>query len=246
MKKLLAFVLCCAMCFSFSACGGEEPSQKLNNNIIIIQQEEPTKPESKTDYETTVYPVKTWVNSIGTPYAQIIVGVKNTGNSNLYLSSGTMDLEDASGALFASRNLVSVFPEIIAPGETAYYYEEAMLDSPAPSDLTVIPHIDVEEAYIDMIRCPVTDVTIGTTDYGEIKVMGRVENTTGKDQQMLYVSVMLFGSDGNPLGNVFNILEISADDKMGFECVSLSFPEGITADDVASYTAFAYPAQFQF
>ncbi len=246
MKKFLLILLCFAMCISFSACGDETQNSELNSNTIVIQPQEPAKPQNKTDYETIVYPVKTWVNSIGTPYAQIIVGVKNTGNSNLYLSSGTMDLEDSSGALFASRNLVSVFPEIIAPGETAYYYEEAMLDSPAPSELTVIPHIDVEEAYIDMVRCPVSDVTVGTTNYGEIKIMGRVENTTGEDQQMLYVSVTLFGSDGNPLGHVFNILEVASEEKIGFECVSLCFPENITADDVASYTAFAYPFQFQF
>lgn len=241
MKKAIILLLCFVICFS--GCRSEEPEQLPNQNTVVI---EPQQPEAKADYETTVYPVKTWINSIGSPYAQIIVGVKNTGTANLYLSAGDIDLENSDGSLFSVVNLVSAFPEIIAPGETAFYYEEALLDAPASSELTAIPHIDVEEAYIDMIRCPVTDVTVGETSYGEIKVMGRIENTTSEDQTMLYVSAMLFDANGDPLGHVFNILEVAAGEKVGFECVSLSLPEGISANDVASYSVVAYPMQFQF
>lgn len=241
MKKAIILLLCFVICFS--GCESEEPEQLPNQNTVVI---EPQQPETKADYETTVYPVKTWINSIGSPYAQIIVGVKNTGTANLYLSAGDIDLENSDGSLFSVVNLVSAFPEIIAPGETAFYYEEALLDTPASSELTAIPHIDVEEAYIDMIRCPVTDVTVGETSYGEIKVMGRIENTTSEDQTMLYVSAILFDANGDPLGHVFNILEVAAGEKVGFECVSLSLPEGISANDVASYSVVAYPMQFQF
>ena len=241
MKKVITLLLCFVICFS--GCGSEEPEQIPNQNTIVI---DPQQPEATSNYETTVYPVKTWINSIGSPYAQIIVGVKNTGAANLYLSAGDIDLENSDGSLFSVVNLVSAFPEIIAPGETAFYYEEVLLDAPANSELTAIPHIDVEEAYIDMIRCPVTDVTVGETGYGEIKVMGRVENTTNEDQTMLYVSAMLFDANGDPLGHVFNILEVGAGEKVGFECVSLSFPEGVSVSDVASYSVVAYPVQFQF
>lgn len=241
MKKIIVLLLCLIVCLS--GCGNEEPEQIPNQNTIVI---EPQQPETAADYETTVYPVKTWVNSIGSPYAQIIVGVKNTGTANLYLSSGDIDLENPDGSLFSVVSYVSVFPEIIAPGETAYYYQEVLLDSVASSELKAIPHLDIDEAYIDMIRCPVTDVTISETSYGEIKVMGRVENTTGEDQSLLYVSAMLFDANGNPLGHVFNILEAAAGEKVGFECVSLSFPEGISAADVANYSVVAYPTQFQF
>lgn len=241
MKKVIVLLLCFVICLS--GCGNEEPERVPNQNTIVI---EPQQPETAADYETTVYPVKTWVNSIGSPYAQIIVGVKNTGTANLYLSAGDIDLENSDGSLFSVVNLVSVFPEIIAPGETAFYYEEVLLDAPADSELTAIPHIDVEEAYIDMIRYPVTDVTVDETGYGEIKVIGRVENNTNEDQTMLYVSAMLFDSNGDPLGHVFNILNVAAGEKVGFECVSLSLPEEVSVSDVASYSVVAYPMQFQF
>lgn len=241
MKKVIILLLCFVICLS--GCGNEEPERVPNQNTIVI---EPQQPETAADYETTVYPVKTWVNSIGSPYAQIIVGVKNTGTANLYLSAGDIDLENSDGSLFSVVNLVSVFPEIIAPGETAFYYEEVLLDAPADSELTAIPHIDVEEAYIDMIRCPVTDVTVSETGYGEIKVIGGVENNTNEDQTMLYVSAMLFDSNGDPLGHVFNILDVAAGEKVGFECVSLSLPEDVSVSDVASYSLVAYPMQFQF
>lgn len=241
MKKVIVLLLCFVICLS--GCGNEEPERVPNQNTIVI---EPQQPETAADYETTVYPVKTWVNSIGSPYAQIIVGVKNTGTANLYLSAGDIDLENSDGSLFSVVNFVSVFPEIIAPGETAFYYEEVLLDAPADSELTAIPHIDVEEAYIDMIRYPVTDVTVSETGYGEIKVIGRVENNTNEDQTMLYISAMLFDSNGDPLGHVFNILDVAAGEKVGFECVSLSLPEDVSVSDVASYSVVAYPMQFQF
>ena len=63
----------------------------------------------------------------------------------------------------------------------------------------------------------------------QVVAFGRVSIYEKSGKCQLYVSAMLFDTNGNPLGHVFNILEVAAGEKVGFECVSLCFPEGISA-----------------
>ena len=65
--------------------------------------------ESKTAYEAGEGEVRVWKSSIGTTWISAALPVKNTGSDNLYLSSGTLDVEDASGSLVETLNMVSVY-----------------------------------------------------------------------------------------------------------------------------------------
>ena len=78
--------------------------------------------------------------------------------------------------------------------------------------------------------------------------MGRVENTTDSEGSLVHIAITLFNEASEPIGVVYTVLTdaITPGEKVGFEAVSLSFPDEITADSVASYTAVAYPYQFQF
>jgi hypothetical protein len=145
--------------------------------------------------------------------------------------------------------MVSVFPEVIAPGEKAYYYEETTQDSLTEAiDLVILPRAEAVAATIDLIRYEVTDVTITDTDYFGPKAVGRVENTTDEAQTMVYITVILFDAADNPIGVLMTIRtdELAPGDKVGFEATSLSMPDSITAADVARFEAYSYPLQFQF
>ena len=187
-------------------------------------------------------------DSIGTTWVQTAVPVENTGSVNLYLSSGTMDLEDAEGHLVDSLRLVSVHPDVIKPGETAWYFEETTLDERPSSDLKVIPHVDVKEATVDCIRYETSDVTISEEEFGGIKVTGSVENTTDEDGSLVVVAVFLYDENGDFIGNINTYLDgdLAAGDKVGFSASSFADVADLTAADIADYKIYAYPTQYQF
>ncbi len=190
-----------------------------------------------------------WIitNSIGTKYMMGAVTVKNTGTTNLYLSSGTFDIEDASGALIDSNRYISASPQVIAPGETAVYFEEMMFDKGSADGVYhIVPTIQAEEAKVDLIRCPVTDVSFTDSYFGGVEVVGRVENTTGQEQSMLNVDVVLYDAAGNVLSVMSTYTSnVAPGAKIGFNTSSI-FQRNLKAADIASYAVYAYPTQYNF
>lgn len=249
MKKALSITIAAALTLLLCACGGggssSEPGSASSGGNVSVPVE---PPKDDTAYEITYQSVKPFVNSIGTQYAQVIVEIENTGTSPLYLSSGTYDLETADGFLVTSNSMVSTYPQVIAPGEKGYMYEEDMLDERVDGELTVKPRPDIEKATIEDIRYTVTDVEISPDKYNGLKVKGRVENQTEEDAPgMVYVVFILKDAAGVPIGQVFTIVdELPAGDKVGFEASGLSLPDDVTADTVASYDVYSYPSQFQW
>lgn len=267
MKKILLTTLALALLFSLAACGSTTTPDSGNNSTSTVsdntihadsptsESPEPTaessaEPERDSAHEITYSNVTAYTNSIGTTWIQTIFEVTNTGTVDLYFSSGSYDLENQDGSLVASRTMVSVYPNVVSPGEKAYYYEETILDnySGDGSDLVLLPRISVKDAKIENIRFPVTDITISDDSYLGIKTMGRVENTSSEDESMVYIAIVFYDENNQPIGLDFTILMevLAAGDKIGFETTALSLPPSVTVDSVASYEAFAYPLQFQF
>lgn len=234
--------------------GEEEAAEKeeaAGDSDAAAENKEETLPENSVQgasWETGEGKVLVSEDSIGSVWAQIAVPVENTGSVNLYLGSGTMDLEDADGHLVESLSMVSVYPQVLKPGETSWYFEESTLDEKPSSDLKVVPHVDVEEATVDCIRYETSDVTISDEEFGGIKVTGRVENTTDEDGSMVEVVVFLYNENGDFIGNIYTYLDgdLAAGDKIGFSASSFADVADLTAADVADYKVYAYPTQFQF
>ena len=192
--------------------------------------------------------VLTYTDSINTTWAQVSVPVTNTGDRNLYLGAGTMDLEDAGGHLVDSLSLVGFYPQVLAPGETGWYYEETTLDSVPSSELTVVPHVDIKEATVECIRYEASDLSFADEEFGGIKATGRITNTTTADGSLVYVVLFLFDSEENLVGQTFTILdgELKAGDTIGFSTQTFGSNDAINVDSITGYRLFAYPEQFQF
>ena len=263
MKKATKAFLAGILCIGLSACGSsgssakgddkkEETAAETEGEAAKEEtaKEEAPKEEVKKEAAWEVGEAKsvTWTDSIGSKWIQIVCPVTNTGTKNLYLSAGSMDLEDSDGHLVDSKNLVSVFPDVLQPGETAYYYEETILDEGAPDELSILPHVKVKEATIECIRYETSDISITDDTYGGVKVTGRVENTTSEDGKMVYIVAFLYDADNNMIGSNFTILtdDLVAGDKVGFSMSGFSLPDGVTADVVDHYEIYAYPTQYQF
>ena len=206
----------------------------------------------KNDKQEALYEVEdgkayVWKDSIGSNYLIVTVPVKNTGSENLYLSTGTIDVEDDSGKLIKTVDMVSGYPQVLLPGETAYYYEETLLDEAVDTEaLKTVPHLDVKKSKVDSVRYDLTEITVKDGTYGGVKVSGRVENTTDKAESDVYVVAHLFDADGNLLEKQIAVLdnEIQPNEKIGFETSSTA--SYYKAKDVASYEVYAFPYQYQF
>ena len=223
---------------------GQETGQQNQADL----QQVPTGQNTGAQWEVGQGRVLTYTNSIGTTRAQIAVPVTNTGDRNLYIGSGTMDLEDAGGHLVDSKKLVPFYPQVLAPGETGWYYDEAILDAAPSSELSVIPHVEIREATVECIRYEASDISFTEEKFGGLKATGRITNTTAQDGSMVYVVVYLFDAEENMVGQTFTILtgDLKAGETIGFSTKSFGDNDGINADAVTSYRLFAYPTQFQF
>lgn len=239
---------------------GNEPagSSNVNTTITPVLTKAPSAAESTAEptptpvadaaYEITNVYVKTWKNSIGTVCAKVIAEITNTGGKNLYLSSCSVDLEDASGELVDVMNSVIAYPQVIAPGEKAYYYDETTIDATEPIELSAIVHPDVKEATVDQILLGTSEEFEISEEYSIVEIKGRVENTTNELQSQVKVSVVLFNSESKPVGVLFTYIdgEIQPGEKIGFKTSAGMLPGSVSLDDIASCEAYAYPEQMQF
>lgn len=256
MKKASIFFLVIVLAVSLSACGiitdnspSTVPEQSETPESTSTPTPSETKDSEKSIYEVTYSNATSYKDSIGTIWVQAIFEVENTGTTALYMSAGAYDLEDSDGKLIKSSSLISVFPEVIEPGEKAYYYEETTLDDLADeTELKIIPRPKAEKAKVDNIRYAVSDISLSGDEYGDMKMLGRVENTSDKDESMVYIAAILFDKNEKPIGQIFTIIseELKSGDKIGFEMSSFSLPEYVTIDSIKKYEVFAYPVQFQF
>lgn len=183
-------------------------------------------------------------NSIGSTYTFSIVEITNTGTCDLYLSSGKFDFEDKSGNLLASRSMISVSPQIISPGEKAYYYESAIIDGiEAGEDLTIVPTVDIEKARTSKKEYPIVDVKFTDAEWKGGRFVGRIENNSSDEINFIRIDAILFDKDGKPLGVASTYLsdKIAPKSKSGFDFTTHSdIPFSVNFSDIASYKIIAY------
>ena len=249
MKRRSIYILALILALLLTACGSSEPKNTEENVAAVPETTKAPTPEAKNvDYEITYTNARTWTNSIGSTWVQTIVEIANTGTENLYLSSGSYDLENPDGSLVAAKSMVSAFPNVIAPGEKGYMYEETTLDNyNGDGNLNVLPRPDVKEAKVDLIRYSVTDLTVSDGQFG-IKVMGRVENTSDEEGALVYVVAFFYDENDTLMGSAFTILseKLAPGAKVGFEFSSFSLPDDVSVKNIKNTIVCAYPNQLQF
>lgn len=254
---VLVLVIFAAMAIGSGSKKGTENDTAVNNTKDTIPSEnktdtkEDTKKETqqpKEEYEVGNGRAVIYTSSIGTTWVQVSIPVKNTGSVDLYMSSCSVDLVEDDGHLFESLSLVSVYPQVIKPGETAWYYEETTLDNAPSGNLKVQPHVNAKKATVDCVRYEVSEVEVTNDKYSGIKITGWVENTTSEEASLPYVVVFMYDANDELIGQAFSIISdgLKPGDKKGFSMSTFSSYDQFIAENVKRVEYYSYPTQFQF
>ncbi len=227
----------------------EEQSSLKDDEIVETE----ATTESDFSYEISDTSFEYYANSIGSVEFYGIVEVTNTGTSNIYLHDCTFDLEDNDGHLLQSESMISACPDIIAPGEKGYFYNNigsTYIDKSVSLDngVRLVPSYKIEKARGDIVDYDVADTAIREADYGfGIKTTGRITNNTDEDCGLLYVEVIYYNSDGKVIAiSGTNVTDLSAGTTKSFEDSTMFANDSVTINSVANYKVIARKSYYQW
>lgn len=259
MKKLLILLLSVCLLLCLCACDEETASESAETSESTAATEhlpqentESTAADSSDESvseEVTedILPINyasalSYRDESGVIRVLGIAWVVNTTDAPLALPACTMDFTDANGNIVCSADSVSAYPPVIAPNESAYYYEKLEPDLADTCDLILSLTVP-EPTSADVIRYEVGEITINDSPYGGLVLSSQVTNTTSETGELVCVAVVLFGESDEPLAVVQTVLmePLAAGQTADFYIEDFLLPAELTSDAVTSVQAFAYP-----
>jgi len=221
---------------------------ETTTNAVVDMIKETEKKKTAT-YDIGYYSCKTWTSSTGSKWMQTIIEVQNTGDTALYLGTGSYDIEDMNGQLLLNRSMISGMPQIISPGKSGYYYDETMIDvNLEPGNVNVIPRPKVLVSDVEKPNFILSGVEVKAGKHIGIEGSGQIENATGEVKSYIYIVIMLYNEELLPIGQMFTIItdDLGPGEKIGFGVSSYSMPPGVTISEIKYIDAIAYDHHIQF
>lgn len=249
MKKHLSFLLIfCLLAALFTACSDEKEAsvvtiesttteseinstEDTSTELIDESSEETTEEttEESLPYETAFSSLRITQDSDGNDWLSVLVAYENTGDTPLFLNYSTMtvyaddeeiDLED-----------VAAYPQVIAPGETGYYFEQVHIDfEPTAASFEINAQIEPTDAETTVFY-EVQNIRCRNSAFG-LEVSGELNASGG----LVCVCAILFDADGNPVAVLSDYLSA---DETGF--VLSGDKVDLTAEELSDCVVYAYP-----
>ena len=271
MKKFISILLSAVLVASISACGSSkvvdytgkkvssaEKNEEESGAVGKVVKDEKTSSEEKVEPEKQPSDKAAYTADIvkfdisestfedGYRY-EAIVEVENTGNSNIYITGTSFDIEDANKHLIQSDNIISCCPDVIKPGEKGYLYNQFGTSLDGVTDikgLQLVPQYVVKTTTQTPQEYEVSDISLKDDTFG-VKAVGRVTNGTDKDQSYLYIQILYYDADQNILGiSGTSITDFLAGRTVSFEISGMNLPDGLTVDQIADYKVIAQETFF--
>lgn len=257
MKKWICFAAALALLLALAGCVQNEPMPTESGEPTSAPTEPATELPTTAPTEATTEAPETVVcavsgqggtlfrNDSGEVWLSAWVTVRNDGASPVRLAP--MDLTaSVNGSELKTLAAVSAYPNVIAPGETACYYDEARVDTDstgtAELHFTLAPEAAAQDA---VVRYEVSNTSLRDSVYGGLTLTGEVKNTSSADSSgMVCVAAVLSDDGGAVIGVLYAYLSdpLPAGESVGFTLDSFMLPDDITAASVADLQTFAYPA----
>lgn len=227
-------------------------SESSNNKSSSSQATASASSSQSTSLATITYEnLKVETDSIGKTYAYPLIEVTNTSSSDVYINISQIDIEDASGKIVATNDMVSTTLKILKPNEKAYTFCSTGFAMPDGTDASavykMVPNAKCKKATSEDVRYDVSQTELSKGSFGGFEIVGRVTNNTKKDDSYCYLTYVLFGADGNPIGaGGTSVTDLNAGSTIGFKASSLMMPEEVTIDSIANFTVFAEKEVYEY
>jgi hypothetical protein len=187
----------------------------------------------------------TWVDRAGQERAQIIVVVRNDGTTPVQLDrSATTYRATAAGGLVTTGRFTQAWPELIGPGDTAFFVDTiGVVFSGGATFSSIDADVRGTATDNDPVALPVADVDWRLTDAG-LEIAGSVVNDTGEDLEDVAVGALIRDRDGGLLGAVHGtstIERVASDAAAAFATTSPGTapidPERVGVVDAVAFAA---------
>lgn len=226
----------------------EEPSESASSQASQSPASQSEK-ENTALYEITYQHCKIFWNSFGTLCCNSVIEILNTTKNDLYIQKATLDFEDQGGALLGTTDNIVCGPQIIRPGKKSYIFcNSVSIDGnlTPETDYVLAPYIKAERAANPIMRYDVSDLSISRDDdLGNITVIGKMTNSTGKGGGSVHGICIFYDEDKTPLGAYYTWLDaLSSGESSSFQMPAYSLSD-VNYADIKSYWVYIERVQYQ-
>ena len=259
MKRSILILLACVLALLCACAAKPEPTEPLGSSSAapsepssepVPSTEESSSAPSKTEPPTASFKVtdqrlNVYRNRAEEFWGQVITAVQNTGDAPIYLQDSTFHITDAEGKSLASDTTVSAYPQIVAPGETGYYYAETYLETESAEGLTLEFTPQVSVSAQQAVTYTVENPDLQDSRYGGMELRVTLSNSAAQDTRHYCVAVLLFDAEGKLLGQFYDVpsVKVPAGGSAVLELSSYMLPDTVTKAEIADYRILAYELQ---
>lgn len=259
MKRSILILLACVLALLCACAAKPEPTEPQGSSSAapsepssepVPSTEESSSAPSKTEPPTASFKVtdqrlNVYRNRAEEFWGQVITAVQNTGDAPIYLQDSTFHITDAEGKSLASDTTVSAYPQIVAPGETGYYYAETYLETESAEGLTLEFTPQVSVSAQQAVAYTVVNPDLQDSRYGGMELRVTLSNSTAQDTRHYCVAVLLFDAEGSLLGQFYDVpsVKVPAGGSAVLELSSYMLPDTVTKAEIADYRILAYELQ---
>lgn len=229
----------------------ESDIKTSENEHIIVENSQKTESNEQVSYNITDTQFYTFTNSIGEMEYLFIMEVENNGDCDIYLKNCVMNLEDNDGHLLQAGDSASSCPNVIKPGEKGYFYNgliSLLLDDgiDTSNGINCVPDYEIVKATKEAITYEVSDLSL-LEDMGAAKIVGRLTNTTSKDDSGVYVNVIFYDNTGKVIGITgTNVYDVKSGETKSFDCSAMFMAGDTSYSDIADYEVIAQKDYYQW
>ena len=259
MKRSILILLACVLAPLCACAAKPEPTEPQGSSSAapsepssepVPSTEESSSAPSKTEPPTASFKVtdqrlNVYRNRAEEFWGQVIAVVQNTGDAPIYLQNSTFHITDAEGKSLASDTTVSAYPQIVAPGETGYYYAETYLETESAEGLMLEFTPQVSVSAQQAVAYTVENPDLQDSRYGGMELRVTLSNSTAQDTRHYCVAVLLFDAEGKLLGQFYDVpsVKVPAGGSAVLELSSYMLPDTVTKAEIADYRILAYELQ---
>ena len=244
MKRSILILLACVLALLCACAAKPEPTEPQGSSSAapsepssepVPSTEESSSAPSKTEPPTASFKVtdqrlNVYRNRAEEFWGQVIAAVQNTGDAPIYLQNCTFRITDTEGKPLASDTTVSAYPQIVAPGETGYYYAETYLETESAEGLTLEFTPQVSVSAQQAVAYTVENPDLQDSRYGGMELRVTLSNSTAQDTRH---------------GQFYDVpsVKVPAGGSAVLELSSYMLPDTVTKAEIADYRILAYELQ---